>query len=125
MNEPLRISFKKRFFNEVYLKTLNNKNRILIYYGGAGSGKSVFAFQRQVIKYLQSPEPRKCLVVRKVGATIRDSVFAQMKHTLSSFKILDRCKVSESNFTITLPNGSSFIFKAMDDSRRRLSLFRA
>ena len=115
MSTPLKITFKKRFFNKVYLPTLNNKNRILIYFGGAGSGKSVWAFQRQVIIYLRSPEPRKCLVIRKVGATIRDSVFAQMKHTLSSFGILDHCKVSESNFTITLPNGSQFIFKAMDD----------
>jgi len=119
---PLKISFKKRFFNECYLPTLSNKNRILIFYGGAGSGKSVWAFQRQVMIYLKSKEPRKCLVVRKVGATIRDSVFAQMKHTLSSFKILDRCKVSESNFTITLPNGSQFIFKAMDDPEKIKSI---
>lgn len=122
MSQPLKIKFKKRFFNKVYLPTLNNKNRILIFYGGAGSGKSVWAFQRQVIIYLRSPEPRKCLVIRKVGATIRDSVFAQMKHTLSSFGILDHCKVSESNFTITLPNGSQFIFKAMDDPEKIKSI---
>jgi len=122
MAEPLKIVFKKRFFNEVYLPTLNNTNRLLLFFGGAGSGKSVWAFQRQVILYLKSPVPRKCLVVRKVGATIRESVFAELKKTLSSFNILDLCKVSESNFTITLPNGSQFIFKALDDPEKIKSI---
>lgn len=123
MNEvPLRISFKKRFFNECYLETLKNTSRLLLFYGGAGSGKSVWAIQRQVILYLKSPEPRKCLVVRKVGSTIRESVFAEFKKILSSFHILDLCKVSESNFTITLPNKAQFIFKALDDPEKIKSI---
>lgn len=119
---PLKISFKKRFFNECYLETLKNTSRLLLLYGGAGSGKSVWGVQRQVILYLKSPEPRKCLVVRKVGATIRESIFAEFKKNLSAMKILDHCKVSESNFTITLPNKAQFIFKALDDPEKIKSI---
>lgn len=115
MSEPMRITFKKRFFNEAYLPYLKNTSRFLLFYGGAGSGKSVFAIQRQIIKGLTSPEPRKTLVVRKVGATIRESIFAEFKKNLSAMKLLDHCKVSESNFTIILPNKSSFVFKPLDD----------
>ncbi|WKV24100.1 terminase large subunit [Bacillus phage PSYJ-YH] len=75
-----------------------------------------------MILYLRSPEPRKCLVVRKVGATIRESIFSEFKKNLSAMKLLDLCKVSESNFTITLPNKSQFIFKALDDSEKIKSI---
>lgn len=34
MGEPLKISFKKRFFNEVYLPTLKDNNRLMLFYGG-------------------------------------------------------------------------------------------
>lgn len=120
MTQPLKIQFKKRFFNEIYLPTLNDNSHILVFYGGAGSGKSRWAFQRQVIRYLR--DKRKCLIIRKVGATIRESVFAEMKAVLSSYGILDLCKVSESNFTIKLPNGSEFIFKSIDDPEKIKSI---
>ncbi|WP_369124841.1 phage terminase large subunit [Bacillus cereus group sp. TH153LC] len=89
--------------------------RLLVLYGGAGSGKSVFGVQRSVIKCLK--EKRKVLVVRKVTNTIRESIFAEFKKCLSSFGLYDHCKITESNFTIKLPNGSEFIFKGMDDPR--------
>ncbi|ARO62401.1 PBSX family phage terminase large subunit [Bacillus cereus] len=120
--EPVKLQVKKRFFNEVYLPTLKNTSRQLLFYGGAGSGKSVWMVIRQILIYMRSPEPRKCLVVRKVGATIRESIFAEFKKNLSALQILDYCKVSESNFTITLPNGSQFIFKPMDDPEKIKSI---
>lgn len=119
---PLKISFKKRFFNECYLETLKNTSRLLLFYGGAGSGKSVWAIQRQIILYLKSPVPRNCLVVRKVGSTIRASIFAEFKKNLRAMKLLDLCKVSESNFTITLPNKATFQFKALDDPEKIKSI---
>lgn len=119
---PITLKLKKRFFNEIYLPTLKNTSRLLLFYGGAGSGKSVWMVTRQIILYMKSPEPRKCLVVRKVGATIRESIFAEFKKNLSALKLLDFCKVSESNFTITLPNNAQFIFKPMDDPEKIKSI---
>ncbi|MDR5022732.1 PBSX family phage terminase large subunit [Bacillus thuringiensis] len=116
----IKLTIKKRFFNECYLPYLRNTSRLLVFYGGAGSGKSVFAVQRQIIKLLE--EKRKLLVVRKVTNTIRDSIFAEFKKGLSSFNILQHCKVSESNFSIKLPNGSEIIMKGTDDSEKLKSI---
>jgi len=87
----INITIKKRFFNECYLPYLNIKERLLVLYGGAGSGKSVFGVQRSVIKLLKNK--RKMLVVRKVTNTIRESIFAEFKKALSTFGILEHCKI--------------------------------
>lgn len=115
-----KVIIKKRFFNDVYLQYLRNQHRVTVFYGGAGSGKSVFAIQRQIIKALG--DERKCLVIRKFTITIRDSIFAEFQNQLSKFGLLEHCKVSLSNFTITLPNGSIFVFKGMDDPEKIKSI---
>lgn len=126
------IKIKKRYFNDIYLNyplpdgthvnLLNEyKKRVLVFYGGAGSGKSKFAIQRSVLKAIRYPN-RRFLVIRKVTATIRVSVFDEFKTILSQFGILQLCKVKESDFTITLPNGSEFIFKGMDDPEKIKSI---
>lgn len=127
-----KLTIKKRYFNDIYLNypledgtTVNllneYKKRVLVFYGGAGSGKSKFAIQRSVVKAIRYPE-RRFLVIRKVTATIRVSVFDEFKTILSQFGILKLCKVKESDFTITLPNGSEFIFKGMDDPEKIKSI---
>lgn len=109
----LKLTIKPRFFNKAYLPYLDNTSRLLVLYGGAGSGKSVFGVQRSIIKLCK--EKRKLLVIRKVGATIRESIFAEFKKGLATFGLLDLCKTSESNFAIKLPNGSEIVFKSLDD----------
>lgn len=113
---------KKRMFNDTYypyLKTYDK--RFEIYYGGAGSGKSVFVTQKLLFKYLSMPG-RKCLVVRKVNATLKDSVFALFKTILNQWQIADECKINKTDLTIELPNGSSFLFKGMDDPEKIKSI---
>ena len=89
--------------------------KCIIRYGGAGSGKSVFVTQKLLYKYLKYPN-RKCLVIRKVQATQKDSCFALFKSTLSSWKLYEQCKINKTDLTIELPNGSTFLFKGLDDS---------
>lgn len=95
--------------------------RFEIYYGGAGSGKSVFLTQKLIYKYLKYPN-RKCLVIRKVQNTIKDSVFALFKSILSEWQLYDQCKINKTDLTIELPNGSSFILKGLDDPERIKSI---
>jgi len=92
-----------------------------VFYGGAGSGKSHFVFQKLILKYLKY-ENRKCLVVRKVSNTLRDSCFALVKSILSDWHLYDQCKVNKTDLTIELPNGSHFIFKGMDDPEKIKSI---
>ena len=95
-------------------------HRFEVYYGGAGSGKSVFIAQKILIKALISK--RKVLIMRKVGATLKDSVWQLVIDTLAKFQILSYCKVNKSTFTIELPNGSMMLFKGMDDSEKIKSI---
>lgn len=119
-NTKFKIS--KKCFNEAYLPQLENyDSRFNIFYGGAGSGKSHFVFQKMIFKYLKYGN-RKCLVVRKVSNTLRDSCFALVKSILSDWKLYEQCKVNKTDLTIELPNGSHFIFKGMDDPEKIKSI---
>ncbi len=107
--------------NEAYEPYIGSyKNRIEVYYGGAGSGKSVFVAQKLILKALKGR--RKILVVRKVQRTLRESCFSLIKSMLSDMGILSRCKVNETNFTINMPNGSTFIFTGIDDPEKIKSI---
>jgi phage terminase large subunit len=94
--------------------------RYEVYYGGAGSGKSVFVAQKLLCKACRSV--RKVLVIRKVGTTLKDSVFQLIVDMLKKWQLFSRCKVNLSTYTITLPNGSVFLFKGMDDSEKIKSI---
>lgn len=119
-NTKFKIS--KQCFNDVYLPQLQNyESRFNVFYGGAGSGKSHFVFAKMVFKYLKFAN-RKCLVVRKVSNTLRDSCFALVKSILSDWHMHDQCKVNKTDLTIELPNGSHFIFKGMDDPEKIKSI---
>ena len=78
----IKLNIDSSFFNEAYLPLLNNTERFTVLYGGGGSGKSIFATQKMIIKALKYPN-RKILVVRKVLATIRESCFALFIDQLS------------------------------------------
>ncbi len=117
----INLSISNKIFNDIYLPFLfKYDNRIEIYYGGAASGKSVFVAQKLVLKAIK--DKRKVLVIRKVAATQKDSCFSLVVNTLTKFKILSYCQVNKSTFEITLPNGSVFLFKGLDDSEKIKSI---
>ena len=94
-----------------------------VHYGGASSGKSHGVVQKVVLKALQPWEyPRKILWLRKVGSTVKNSIFADVKSCLADLKLLDFCKVNNSNFEITLPNGALFLFQGLDDPEKIKSI---
>lgn len=112
--------FKKTIL-PVYIPYLEDyKRRINVFYGGAGSGKSVFVTQKLVYKCLKSK--RKCLVVRKIGATIRASIFEEFKSRLNEMGLLGYCKINKTDMTIELPNGSIFLFRGLDDQEKIKSI---
>lgn len=117
----INIKLSKKLFNETYYPyLLNYKHRYEVYYGGAGSGKSVFVAQKLIFKALN--QKRKILVIRKVGTTLKDSVFQLINDTLKEWKIYNLCQVNLSTYTITLPNDSVFLFKGLDDREKIKSI---
>ena len=117
----IKLNLNKRLFNECYYPCLlDYKNRYEVYYGGAGSGKSVFIAQKLIIKACSTK--RKVLVIRKYGTTLKDSVFQLIQDNLSKWGLLAHCKVNLTTYSVILPNGSMFIFKGMDDSEKIKSI---
>lgn len=87
----MELKLDPQIFNDAYLPYLfDYSHRYECYYGGAGSGKSHFVWQKLVLKALKSK--RKILVVRKVGNTHRDSTFQMLKDTLSFLRFTINAK---------------------------------
>ncbi|MDV5112703.1 PBSX family phage terminase large subunit [Clostridium perfringens] len=78
------------------------KTRVNVFYGGAGSGKSKFIVQKMFYKLLN--DKRKCLVVRKVGATIRESIFAEFKTLIADLGIYNQCSINKEEATELVEN---------------------
>ena len=104
----------------VYEHIDDYSHRLEVYYGGAGSGKSYGAFQKVILKALNLR--RKVLVIRKVGATLRDSVYQLALDQLAECGLLRSSRVNRSDFRIELPNGSLFLFKGLDDREKIKSI---
>lgn len=120
----INIPEPEKIFNENIFKNLYDySNHTEIHYGGASSGKSHGVTQKVILKtLLNKGHPRKVLWTRKVGATIGDSIYAEVKAGLNDFGILKHCGVSKSNYKIQLPNGGEFIFKGLDDPEKIKSI---
>lgn len=122
MSQGLKVRINKRVFNEVYYKyLLKYDTRFNVFYGGGGSGKSHFVAQKLIYKYLRFPN-RKCLVIRKVGSTLRDSIYALFKSILADWQLYEQVECRDSMLTITLSNDSQFIFKGLDDPEKIKSI---
>lgn len=98
---------------------LNYNTRLNVFYGGAGSGKSYFVVQKLIIKSLTYK--RRVLVVRKIQATIKASIWHLFLEELSIMPQVIKA-VSKSDLTIELVNGSVFLFKGLDDSEKIKSI---
>ena len=117
----INLHLKRQLFNDVYFPLLYDySKRYEIYYGGAGSGKSVFITQKLIIKAITTK--RKVLVIRKFGTTLKDSVFQLVIDILKKWQIYSLCKINLSTYTITFPNESVFLFKGLDDSEKIKSI---
>lgn len=95
--------------------------------GGYGSSKSYHIALKIILKLFQ--ETRKCLVVREVYDTIRESCFDLFLEILDEMDLLSENKHSKTKVTyrtspmsLSFPNGSKIIFKGMDKPRKLKSI---
>ena len=120
VNMKLRLS--KDMFNPAYDEIDKATERVKIIYGGSGSGKSYSITVKLLLKVIQN---RGCniLVTRKVGNTLRHSVFALFKQIINRFKLHDLFTVKETDMVIVFkPNGNQIICKGLDDRERLKSI---
>jgi phage terminase large subunit len=108
--------------NKAFVSFLGNRSRYEIFYGGAGSGKSMFIAQRLLMRTLGEPG-HKTLVVRKVAKTNRHSTFALIVGIISSWKVMALFKVNKSDMEILCEgNGNQVIFTGLDDVEKLKSI---
>ena len=108
--------------NDIYLPLYKNQSRYMLMYGGAGSGKSVFAVQK-LLKRILVERNHKVWVLRKVARTSRESTFALFKNIIHSWGIGYHTRIKEGDIHINFPSfNSSIIFGGADDVEKVKSI---
>jgi phage terminase large subunit len=107
--------------NDVYYPLFWDESRYLVLYGSAGSGKSVFITQK-ILKRVIEEKGHKFLVIRKVGKTLRESVFAEFRNTISTWGLTQLFNVNKTDMAITCLNGNQIIFAGLDDVEKLKSI---
>ena len=120
MEREIEVEIDPVVFNEVFLQHLNNLARTQIFYGGSGSGKSVFLAQRCVYDLMRGG--RNYLITRQVGRTLRGSVFTEVVKVITEWGVGGLFSVNKSDMLITCTNGYQIIFAGLDDSEKLKSL---
>lgn len=118
----MKITINKKGILPCYLPYIRDyETRVNVFYGGAGSGKSYFVMQKIILKALDSQ--RKVLIVRKVGATLKESVWSLTLELIHTGGLTPTVKqINKSDLTIEFLNGSVLLFKGLDDSEKIKSI---
>ncbi len=100
------------------LKLLQDKDiRNIILYGGSSSGKTYSV--AQVILIFTLFEGTNHLVMRKVGASLKDSIYQDFKAAASQLKLSHYFKFVDGVKTIKcLRNDARIVFKGLDDAEK-------
>lgn len=116
----MNLTFDSNIFNPLLWKLNKANTRYVISYGGAGSSKSYTQTQLEIINALQHKE--KLLVIRKVNATLKDSVIALFKSILNDWNLNSFYSENKTDQTIDFTNGSQILFKGLDDPEKIKSI---
>ena len=120
MKKSPEVVIHHNVFNPVYIPYLGNLARTQIYYGGAGSGKSVFLAQRCVIDLMRGG--RNYLICRAVGRTLRGSVFTEINRVIADWGVGSLFTINKTDMLIACQNGYQVIFAGLDDIEKLKSL---
>jgi len=107
-------------FNPAFLPHLLAQERVQLFYGGAGSGKSAFLASRVVLDALCG---RNTLVARKVARTLRASCFTEVNKAIRRLGLGGFFKANVSQMQITCTkNGAQILFTGLLDVEKVKSL---
>jgi PBSX family phage terminase large subunit len=108
--------------NDIYIPLIDNQSRFLPIYGGAGSGKSVFAAFK-IVKRTVSESGHKFLCLRKVATTVKESVFAEIKGQISELDLDIEFLTNKTDHSfLHLPTGNMILCKGLDDPAKIKSI---
>ena len=108
--------------NNIYIDFLHNKQRYAILKGGAGSGKSISAVQKIILR-VTTEENHRILCIRKVATTIRNSIYQLFTDKLVEYGIYSEFTINKSEMRFTHnPTGNELILHGMDDQEKIKSI---
>ena len=115
----------KAVTNEKYFPLLENHDRYLLLYGGAGSGKSHFVAQKLLVRIIMSMKrgyKEKFLVLRKTQPAVRKSVFALLNHYIDKWELRSIADVNKTDMTLAFNGGSEILCGGLDDPEKLKSI---
>ena len=120
MNKKISEIINKNFHE--FWKTINsNKYLFHVLKGGRASAKSTHIAIWLVLALMKYPVT--CLCIRKVGNTLAESVFEQLKEAIEILNVGHVWKVQKSPLQlIYIPRGNKFIFRGADDPAKIKSI---
>lgn len=108
--------------NDIYIPLLEDRSRFLVLYGGGGSGKSVFAAHKLVLRTV-CELGHKFLALRKVGETVKDSIFAELQAAIEDLEVDQEFSVNKTDRTLTHePTGNQILCKGLDEPKKIKSI---
>ena len=108
--------------NDHFLPYFENTDRYLVFYGGAGSGKSVFISQKVLLRTV-SEEGHKFLCLRKVGKTIKDSVFSEFRERIIELGLFNQFIINKSEHRfIHIHTKSEILCTGLDEPEKIKSI---
>ena len=107
---------------KIFWKAVNDDQYLeYVLKGGRGSAKSTHIAIRIVKEVMQHPVT--ALAVRKVGNTLAESVFEQLKEAITMLGVESYWQVNKSPLKLTYtPRGNSIIFRGADDPNKIKSI---
>jgi phage terminase large subunit len=106
---------KEIWVNDVYLPYYENRSRFLVLYGGAGSGKSVFAADKWANRIL-CEQGHNILALRKVGDTVHESIYAELMAAFEARDVLHEFKINITEHSFYhRPTGNRIRCRGLDD----------
>ena len=120
MNKKISDIINKNFYE--FWKVINsNKYLFHVLKGGRASAKSTHIAIWLVLALMKYPIT--CLCIRKVGNTLTESVFEQLKEAIDILNVGHVWKIQKSPLQlIYIPRGNKFIFRGADDPSKIKSI---
>lgn len=113
-----------KLYNRAYIPLFYNDTPFLHLFGSAGSGKSRFEAQREIVESFEPERKnRKTLVVRKVYNTLKDSCYSELKTVIYDWGLEAQFDILKSPLQITHKiTGVVFVFAGLDDVEKVKSI---
>ena len=111
--------------NGVYYPLYKNRDRYLVLFGGAGSGKSHFIVQKYLVRIIVGMSrgiKHKILALRKTSPAVRKSVFTLIQDYVDLWNLAPYVSVNKAEMVFKFSGGSQIICSGLDDPMKIKSI---